>query len=499
MKEITLISTSENMFALGVRRLAGFIRKKTGYRVRVIFLAGYKYFHIADSTNHEKTFPDALVEDIVRAVEYSDIVGFSLMSAAAPVAARITEAIKRKYEQKVIIWGGIHPTLDPESCLKTADYVCVGEGEKAFLAFIRAWEDGKDLLTLDGILGKRKGRTMGNPPMPLARNLDELGFPEFGSTDHLVAYRGCLSSLDTRLEKALMGPTFWAFLSQGCPYGCSFCANAALINIRKEYAQVRYYSIPKFIEFMRWMKDRYDLLSVQFLDDVFFDLPKKVIVEFAAQWKERVQLPFQVQGVNPKAFDEGKLDILIGASLRSLRIGLQSGSERVRAEIFNRRYGNDLIVDISRTLSRKNLSICSYDLIVDNPWETRPERLKGLRLLARMTPPFTLNLFSLALFKGTKLSEKALAEGKVGQPDVLADHKIDNDFMNFLYGLYSIIHLPERFLLWLVRLVPESKRIPVPKHLFRGLLYAKYLRLILSRVFRKDPTNVPFARLFFRN
>ena len=55
------------------------------------------------------------------------LVGVSLQSSQFGTAKRITQAIKSRLDVPVV-WGGAHPTIDPESCIPHADAVCVGEG-----------------------------------------------------------------------------------------------------------------------------------------------------------------------------------------------------------------------------------------------------------------------------------------------------------------------------------------------------------------------------------
>ena len=56
-----------------------------------------------------------------------DIVGFSVMSPHVPIVKDLN-TIVRNNSSAQIIWGGCHPTIEPEACIKEADIVCVGEG-----------------------------------------------------------------------------------------------------------------------------------------------------------------------------------------------------------------------------------------------------------------------------------------------------------------------------------------------------------------------------------
>jgi len=63
-----------------------------------------------------------------------DIIGFSVLTNQYKYSLEIARDIKT-YLDIPIIFGGIHPTMDPEGTLAEScvDYICIGEGEEAFL------------------------------------------------------------------------------------------------------------------------------------------------------------------------------------------------------------------------------------------------------------------------------------------------------------------------------------------------------------------------------
>lgn len=52
---------------------------------------------------------------------------------------KLTEELKK---MKIpIIWGGVHPIIAPEECLKHVDMVCAGEGECAIIELTTKMEN----------------------------------------------------------------------------------------------------------------------------------------------------------------------------------------------------------------------------------------------------------------------------------------------------------------------------------------------------------------------
>jgi coproporphyrinogen III oxidase-like Fe-S oxidoreductase len=85
-----------------------------------------------------------------------------------------------------------------------------------------------------------------------------------------------------------------------------------------------------------------------------------------------------------------------------------------------------------------------YDLILDNPWETQKDILETIALLARLAPPYSLNLFSLSFFPGTSLYSKAIKKNIIDEKTKL-DHYLNYKptYLNLIIALFGLCKLPE--------------------------------------------------------
>ena len=65
-----------------------------------------------------------------------------------------------------IVWGGIHPSLEPEQTARhaCADIVVVGEGETTFLELLEALRHGSPLDGVAGLCFERDGVVVRTPP-----------------------------------------------------------------------------------------------------------------------------------------------------------------------------------------------------------------------------------------------------------------------------------------------------------------------------------------------
>ena len=87
-----------------------------GVKPHTIFFKDCQANIFAHPTHKEETLFIELINKLK-----PKIVGFSVLSPYMPVASRLSRLIKEGSPSTSIIWGGIHPTIDPESCIDKAD------------------------------------------------------------------------------------------------------------------------------------------------------------------------------------------------------------------------------------------------------------------------------------------------------------------------------------------------------------------------------------------
>jgi len=135
------------------------------------------------------------------------ILGLSSMTHEIVTAGEIAAAVKRRSPQTITVLGGFHGSFLPERTMRefpSFDYLVVGEGEIAFLKFVRAIIEGRDPSDILGITSRRGDAIRVNGRGEIPENLDELGTPAW-----------------EMFPRATMYP----IMSQrGCPFGCNFCS-----------------------------------------------------------------------------------------------------------------------------------------------------------------------------------------------------------------------------------------------------------------------------------
>ncbi|MEN6576876.1 MAG: radical SAM protein [Phycisphaerales bacterium] len=309
------------------------------------------------------------------------LVAFSCTSPAFPFIRQIAERLRRQTGIATIC-GGPHPTLYPEETLRTPgiDYVCVGEGEVSFPAFVESFERGSDCSSLAGIwhLDDRNGVVANRLP-PLVQDLDALPWIDY----------------DVFGEEFLRTLTCDGWLrhltSRGCPYSCSYCHTPMFRKVYSEgigvpersLGYIRFRSCDSIIEELSVLVERYDLRVLNFMDDLFC-MKKARVLEFCRKFQERLpkHVGYSIQ-THLQHLDEEVVDALRQSRCVRVVVGVESGSPRM-LKLFNRNVEPDAMRRALSLLRRADFPLGTWTLnMLGNPGETLEEMLETLALNAQ--------------------------------------------------------------------------------------------------------------------
>ena len=178
-----LISLQSNAYVTGLKYIAVNVRA-SGYDARILLLPGYL----------ENTLSSA-IEDFIRTYN-PDLIGIGLMSIEFYPAKNLTRLLQQKF-QTPVIWGGVHATINPNDCLKYADYVCRGEGEKAVVSLLEHIRDkGKDVPPdTPNVWVNNNGTIIKKSNSPPEENLDSLPFQVYLPDYYYVFYENKIYNL----------------------------------------------------------------------------------------------------------------------------------------------------------------------------------------------------------------------------------------------------------------------------------------------------------------
>lgn len=433
--KLCLVALDNEYISIGLRKIAAIARKA---------YPDSDFLNIIPKNIRSKEDMRLIAERIAIA----NVACFSSMTAHAETAKDIIAAAKALNPNLFIVWGGVHAILCPEDVIKHADAVCVGEGEKAFPQLLTAIEQGisyhsignfwfrdGDLVIKNGFLPLNTPEEMSLFPFHLFMDNEML----FVSGSGFIPFRG----RDFIKAKGLFYTTIWSI---GCPNKCTYCSNSKFVKNDVKYSKIRYPSARYIIDEIKHILNKYPYLSaVTFVDDGFMSIPLNILNNFADLWKKEVNIPFSVGGIIPAYVNEEKINTLVRAGLVRMRMGIQSGSDNI-LKFYQRPNRPGIIQEATKIIGKYTPYMLppNYDIILDNPIETRDDIIRTLELVYDLPRPFTLYLFSLRVIPNTQLAAD-LKERGISIPDINSSfHCLTPTLANILIVTLVFIKLPRK-------------------------------------------------------
>ena len=348
------------------------------------------------------------------------IVGLSAVTAEFPTAKKLARAVKNADDRIIVLLGGPHATVFPESIADAPgiDIAVVGEAERTVVELVECLHDGGDCAAIDGIAlrGPGGGIRRTAPREPIT-DLDSLPFPDWDGINLSLYHES-----DNYVGFTPQGYRYMSLVtSRGCPYQCIFCHN--IFGKR-----TRFRSPENVLAEMRMLMERHNVNEFMIVDDIFnLDGGRmmRILDLMIDHYHMDTRLTFP-NGVRGDLFTPEQLDRLYKAGTYFMAFAIEAGSQRVQQMISKR-------LDIAKTLenikyaSDLGIITCTF-FMIGFPTETKAEILETLRVAAM--PQIDLpNIFVTIPQYGTKLHELAVQEGSY--PD-------STDFGSYQYALSSM-------------------------------------------------------------
>src|SRR5680860_909581 len=156
---------------------------------------------------------------ILKAARDSLFVGLSVMTGwQIHDAIAISRAVKDAYPDIPVVWGGYHASMLPEQTLEESyiDYVVRGQGQQAVVELARRLRDGASVEGVTGLCYMKDGEAV-IADYPKLVDIDQFPSTPYGIVD-----------MEKYMVPDLGKRTMKYFSSQGCPFGCGFCAETSM-------------------------------------------------------------------------------------------------------------------------------------------------------------------------------------------------------------------------------------------------------------------------------
>ncbi|GEM_PF-1467208 len=362
--------------------LGGYL-KRQGYSVAVI----------------DAPFLNMGVTETIEAIRKLDpmVIGVSIpLTLFVHESIEFLKVVRRSFPDKLILCGGIHTTLVPEDAAFHCDAVVLRDGELTTAEIIDRTRDGRDFHDVAGIcyVGEN-GKLEFTVQRELVANLDDLGPPDWS----LIPFRKWSDTFFLRLDRKFTMPMN---SSRGCPFNCTFCANAKLTDRR-----VRFRAVEAVVDEMESIVRDYGVDRFFFEDEVF-TLDADRVQRFCDELDRRgLDVKWSCQS-RADCINEDSIVRLRRAGCGQMGFGLESADPGIQKTI-RKQLDLDKVRETVRLCKKHGMwSILTF--LTGVPGETPDSLRRTLKFLEECDPDYAY-CFQCVPYPGTEIFDLAIAEG----------------------------------------------------------------------------------------
>ncbi len=447
---------------------------------------------VLEKNGHQVMVHDANLGDRT-AESFADfnpgLVGLSVSTGCVTDSIKKAVEFKKAFPGIKTVWGFRHPSALPEQTLaeEYVDYIVIGAGEYTLLELAAYLEKGAGKVEdIKGLAWKNGTDIVINEPREFLEALDELPDPAW----HLVDPK-----------------KYWdvsIITSRGCPYTCTFCADASFYK-----GHIADLSAQRIADQSERMHKEFGVNYLMYTGDNF-GINKERLHEFCRiMAKKKLKLKWNCQISGTVSEEDAKL--MAKAGCTAVILGAESGSQKV-LDLLTK--GN--VKEFEQTFWNlvKSRIIPTLFIQYGFPTETAADFKETLDFIKRLdNPPYLFMKF--VPYPRTVLFNRCVADKLVMVPERLADwgnfqfhhatqanlSKIPQSLMDEAMANFRTTFATRRFS-FMLRHNPAyfMNAFKEPKQFFGSLSYLikNYLNALLDAANGKESWLVRFRRAIGR-
>ncbi len=347
-------------FPLGIASLARSIELKSHCQVCIVDFA-----QMGVNWGETRAYIERKLKDV-------EIIGISATTISYKSAIEIAKVIKEANKEKVVIFGGIHPTLNADIVISRhpeVDIVIRGEAEESLPRLLNSIQKGRHCEGVKGCVYRLGNKITHNEEAPIILKLDNLDY----------RYDRLINRHDYSTEVFhYRTPSASIITSRGCEFRCSYCIQSR--NCEKK--GVRYRSVKNVLEEIKYLIAR-GYIDFHFEDDSF-TLDRKRVLQLC---KEISRLDSTITWnceTRPDLVDIRLLEVMKSAGCMGIFFGVESFAQTV----LNRANRNISVKKMKEgIINAKNLGIKVFASIqIGLPGESKSTIETTIRMLKKLRP-----------------------------------------------------------------------------------------------------------------
>lgn len=342
---------------------------------------------------------DPLAAMLTAIDERTVCVGVTVLTGA-PIrdALEVTRGIQQARPLLPIVWGGWHPSLFPEQCLRDAHVqaVVIGQGERTFAELVDRFAHGQSPDGVHGCAHLVDGSIVVESPRP-ADDVNAMPAHDYA----LLNVSGYFARKGRRQLDYIS--------SQGCRFRCEFCADPFVYQ--RGWSGLSPDRMGHELEVL-WREYPFDDLNFQ--DETFFTSNKRAtaIAEeiltrgLTFTWAATMRAD---QGVR---LDDAALALCKRSGLRRAMVGVESGSQQMM-DWMKKDVTLDQVFATAERLVKHDIGGL-FPFIVGFPDESDAsvdETMRVLKQLRRMSDKFEAVVYFYQPYPGSPIAELAWQRG----------------------------------------------------------------------------------------
>lgn len=347
-----------------------------------------------------------------------DAIGLTCLSHALSLAEEVSAILKQHFNCPIII-GGVGAITEPQRSIGFTDLACKGEGEAIILEIAQRLDDNQDLSGITGTLFKLpNGEIQDNGKAPLS-DLSSIALPNYDPKNYTYI-NGLRFEREVPHNHRDPDKSFQIMTQRGCPFSCSFCIESYLQIEFGKKEHLRRTSVDRAIAELKYAKEKLGFESIAFWDDVF-PINPDWLDEFLPRYKKEIGLPFFCY-TYPSTTKPDVLAKLKDAGCRTITMGIQSGSERILHDIFDRRTKQKQVLDSAKVLIESGIPFAHVDLIPKTAFDTIEDLEDTLQLLINLPQQLSPTFFNeLAIYPNYPIHKKLQEHNVIGTSNALPE------------------------------------------------------------------------------
>ena len=334
----------------------------------------------------KKAGHECRIVDIIEAYNIAesyrpDIVGYSVMTGDQlrfrTLNSDLVTCLPFSF---VSIVGGPDPTFFPQG-YEWPDHVVKGEAENWMADF----------------LASKRLKTDAYPDIDSIPWPDRTDFPEMNIRDFIA--------------------------SRGCPGKCAYCYNPTFTKMFPDLAQIRMRSPRDVVNEVANVNPRF-----AYFQDSTFGVSIKWLKEFSKLYGSKLRVPFHVH-IRPDQAKEERIQLLSDAGCVSVKMALETASNRLRKLINRGNTDNTDVFTAARLFKREKIALILQN-IIGLPSATIKDDLLTLEVNVRCRPAYAwVSIFQP--YPATGLAEYCKKEGLYsGDYSEIGDNFFDRSVLN---------------------------------------------------------------------